>query len=140
TKQKDRPARSTADIQRGSNFIEGYGRTTLHLQPCQLHRHRRSAPQGKIVGSVNNSVPSRTSRWRRRRASLLSRAFRDGDTKAAFSLRQRRLAYRSLETGMPWSERLVLARAARRRNRAQRNRQEQMDRLCRPWRDSAREL
>ena len=69
---------------------------------------------------MDNPVSSLTSRWRQRRASSLSRAFREGDQKAAIKLRQRRLGYRSLETGMPWQERLVLALAARRRNSEQR--------------------
>ncbi len=89
------------------------------------------------VATVGSSVSARK---RLRRASLLSRAFSAGDKRAAKRLFFRGLAYRSLEVGMPWQERLALANAAGNRNREECMKREQMERLCRPWHESTRDL
>jgi hypothetical protein len=41
---------------------------------------------------------------------------------------------------MPWQERLALANEARKRNRDERGKHERLDYLCRPWRESTRDL
>jgi hypothetical protein len=73
-----------------------------------------------------------SARKRLRRASLLSRAFRAGDKRAAKRLFFRGLAYRSLKVGMPWQERLRRAnevgRLKRERERAEAARQAELRR------------
>ena len=84
-------------------------------------------------------MSSRTSRYRQRKASQLSHMFALGDPDAALRLRQRRLALQGIDK-YDWIERLALANAARRRYRDQRAQRERMAALCRPWRESTRNL
>jgi hypothetical protein len=98
------------------------------------------------------SVSSRTSAWRARRASKLSAGLRQGELphdvslrEAALGLMQRGRALIGIRRaeqgcGMPIAERLRLANEARRRKREQRIQNERMERLCRPWRESTRDL
>jgi hypothetical protein len=83
---------------------------------------------------------SRTSRWRTRKATLLSRAFHEGNRDAAWRLQQRYRAFLSLQHGMPWQERLAFANEARRKNREFRIQREQMNEVCRPWCETTRDL
>ena len=75
-----------------------------------------------------------------RKAALLSRAFRDGDSDSRFSLVQRWRAYLSLSVGMPWPERLAMANAARARNRAARELAKKKVNASRPYLESTRDL
>ena len=72
------------------------------------------------------SVPGRTSQWRRRRASLLSSSFRAGDSAAAKSLFLRSAALKGIAMH-GWIARLAKANAAYRAAIECRNRERALD-------------
>jgi hypothetical protein len=80
-----------------------------------------------------------TSGKRRKKATALARAFRAGDKRAAYRLKMRGLALRGIRL-WGWEWRVKLMNEARKSKRDQRKRREQMDQLCRPWRESTRDL
>lgn len=89
------------------------------LPNCVTDRFRLD----RSVSMVEQTVFPTTnpaSLWRKRKATLLSLLWKQGDVYAGWRLRQRRCGYLSLSAGMPMQERLALANAARARNRAAR--------------------
>jgi hypothetical protein len=64
---------------------------------------------------------------------------RCGDPDAARSLAKRRAALKGIEIH-GWKWRLKLANEALQQKRNERRRRERMDQLCRPWKESTREL
>lgn len=77
-----------------------------------------------------------------RKAGLLSVAFREGDRDAAWRLKQRGRALKGIKRAGPEAiaERLRRANEARRKKCERRLRHERMERLCRPWQESTRDL
>jgi len=94
-------------------------------------------------------VSSRTSAWRARWATQFSVGLRQGKLppgvslrEAALGLMQRGRALRGISLADPEAikERLRKANEARKRNREDRKQRERMDKLCRPYRESTRDL
>jgi hypothetical protein len=87
--------------------------------------------------------PSRTSRWRLRRSRQWSCALKDKDKAvakdAARRLQRRGLALRGIAKH-GWKWKIALMNEARRQKQEERANRERMDRLCRPWLESTREL
>jgi hypothetical protein len=112
---------------------------TISVVQQLLYLARRSDTANGVKKSIGSSLASLR---RGRIASQLSRELREGGERAsgaAFRLKQRQRALKGIgQYGWEW--RLKLANEARKQNRKERRKRERGDEICRPWRESTRDL